>query len=170
MKSDIENILFRRTLEHRLEGYTLETTNEIVALLKPSLETLWKFIELVARGNTEMIELERIASNLIEEKYESGQELHPNTFEHRKRIALNESLRTVLEPVNPCPEKEAADILTDCCQILDVVKQEWGKENCWSSWDQSVRDAVTEWLRRFYSMRCTHPDRKKSGGFNNESI
>jgi hypothetical protein len=50
-------------------------------------------------------------------------------------------------------EKEAADILTDCCQILDVVRQEWGKENCWSSWDQSVRDAATEWLRRFYSMR-----------------
>jgi len=75
-----------------------------------------------------------------------------------------------LEPVNPCPEKEAADILTDCCQILDVVRQEWGKENCWSSWDQSVRDAATEWLRRFYSMRCTHPDQKKIGGFNNESI
>ena len=34
---------------------------------------IWEFIELVARGNTEMLELEKLASNLIEEKYESEQ-------------------------------------------------------------------------------------------------
>lgn len=34
---------------------------------------VWDFIELVARGNTEMVQLEKLASNLIEEKYESEQ-------------------------------------------------------------------------------------------------
>ena len=34
---------------------------------------IWEFIELVARGDTEMLELEKLASNLIEEKYESEQ-------------------------------------------------------------------------------------------------
>ena len=34
---------------------------------------VWNFIELVARGNTEMVELERLASELIEEKYEIEQ-------------------------------------------------------------------------------------------------
>lgn len=49
--------------------------------------------------------------------------------------------------------REAASVLTNVCQILDAVKQEWGAEKCWSSWDQSVRDAATEWLRSFHAMQ-----------------
>ena len=42
--------------------------------------------------------------------------------------------------------REAAIVLTNACQILDVAKGEWAKENCWSDWDQSVRDSITKWL------------------------
>lgn len=37
-----------------------------------------------------------------------------------------------------------AGILTDCAQILDVVKKEWGA--AWSTWDQGVRDRLSSWL------------------------
>ena len=39
---------------------------------------VWQFVELVARGNTEMVELERLASNLIEVKYEDEQREYEN--------------------------------------------------------------------------------------------
>lgn len=32
-------------------------------------------------------------------------------------------------------------LLTNCAQILDVVKQEWG--DAWSEWDQNIRDQIT---------------------------
>ena len=39
----------------------------------------------------------------------------------------------------------AAGIMTDCAQILDVVKREWGAS--WTGWDQGVRDRITTWLQ-----------------------
>ena len=33
--------------------------------------------------------------------------------------------------------------LTNVTQILDVVRQEWSAQGCWSEWDQSVRDDIT---------------------------
>jgi hypothetical protein len=47
----------------------------------------------------------------------------------------------------------AANVLTNCCQILDVVKPEWAES--WSDWDQSVRDAASEWLEKFYIWQKT---------------
>lgn len=44
------------------------------------------------------------------------------------------------------PIYQAAGIMTDVCQILNVVKGEWEAEGCWSEWDQSVRDRITAWL------------------------
>ena len=43
-----------------------------------------------------------------------------------------------------------ADILTNVCQIIDVIKQEWGE--AWSDWDQSVRDAISKWLKQYHGM------------------
>ena len=43
---------------------------------------------------------------------------------------------------------EAADVITNACQIIDVTKIEWGE--AWSTWDQSVRDAASEWLKKYY--------------------
>ena len=43
---------------------------------------------------------------------------------------------------------EAANIITNACQIIDVTKVEWGA--AWSEWDQSVRDAASSWLERFH--------------------
>ena len=40
---------------------------------KMTNKKVWDFVELVARGNTEIVELERLASNLIEEKFETEQ-------------------------------------------------------------------------------------------------
>ena len=45
------------------------------------------------------------------------------------------------------PQK-IATVLINCCQILDIVKQEWATDNCWSEWDQSVRDSASELLRK----------------------
>jgi len=45
---------------------------------------------------------------------------------------------------------KAADILTNCCMLLDVIKIEWGE--AWSDWDQSVRDAASAWLKEFYML------------------
>ena len=48
------------------------------------------------------------------------------------------------------PESEAAALLTDAVQILDVVRREWAAEGQWSKWDQGVRDRITEWLKAHY--------------------
>jgi hypothetical protein len=42
------------------------------------------------------------------------------------------------------PSKEMMHLLCNVAQILDVVKTEWSAESCWSEWDQSVRDGVTQ--------------------------
>jgi hypothetical protein len=42
----------------------------------------------------------------------------------------------------------AAGILGNVAQILDVVKQEWAES--WSAWDQEQRDAITEFLSAYY--------------------
>ena len=42
--------------------------------------------------------------------------------------------------------REAAGILTNAAQIIDVTRQEWLAENAWSEWDQSVRDSIGAWL------------------------
>lgn len=39
---------------------------------------IWGFVELVAQGNTEMVELERLASDLIKEIYASKQREYEN--------------------------------------------------------------------------------------------
>lgn len=44
------------------------------------------------------------------------------------------------------PIYQAAGIMTDAAQILDVVSREWGKVGQWSEWDQSVRDSISAWL------------------------
>ena len=45
---------------------------------------------------------------------------------------------------------EVANILTNVCQIIDMVKQEWGDE--WSDWDQSVRDEISQWLKHYHGL------------------
>lgn len=55
-------------------------------------------------------------------------------------------------------ERRAQPILTNCCGLLDQIKSEWTSnwmdagqsENCWSEWDQSVRDAASLWLKDSY--------------------
>lgn len=36
----------------------------------------------------------------------------------------------------------------NAAQIIDVVKGEWTAQNSWSDWDQSVRNELTDYLRR----------------------
>ncbi|HEX3228553.1 MAG TPA: NUDIX domain-containing protein, partial [Pyrinomonadaceae bacterium] len=47
--------------------------------------------------------------------------------------------------------EEAIYALTNAGQILDVVKQEWAAENCWSDWDQETREKISEVLARLYA-------------------
>jgi hypothetical protein len=44
------------------------------------------------------------------------------------------------------------DVLTGACNILDVVKNDDWKE-CWSTWDQAIRDGLSEMLRAEYEAR-----------------
>lgn len=44
-----------------------------------------------------------------------------------------------------------ATCLTNCAQILDIVRAEWKAEGVWSEWDQSVRDQITNCLTAFSS-------------------
>ncbi len=50
-------------------------------------------------------------------------------------------------------DSKAAEILTNCCQLLDSIKAEWLPEGCWSEWDQSVRDAASGWLKSYYERK-----------------
>jgi hypothetical protein len=50
----------------------------------------------------------------------------------------------------PSEQLSLINLLTNVCQILDVVKQEWGATNAWSDWDQSVRDGISEYLKNYY--------------------
>jgi hypothetical protein len=52
--------------------------------------------------------------------------------------------------VSPAVLTEAANIITNACQIIDVTKAEWSETSVWSDWDQSVRDAASEWLKKFH--------------------
>jgi hypothetical protein len=52
---------------------------------------------------------------------------------------------------------DAANIITNACQILDVTKSEWSETDAWSDWDQSVRDAASEWLKKFYATEFAAP-------------
>jgi hypothetical protein len=45
---------------------------------------------------------------------------------------------------------ELIDLLTNIAQILDVVKQEWGTENCWSEWDEEQRLGIIRVLRNYH--------------------
>lgn len=38
-------------------------------------------------------------------------------------------------------------LLIDCAQLLDSVKNEWSQDGSWSEWDQAVRDRITRRLR-----------------------
>lgn len=51
-------------------------------------------------------------------------------------------------------ESQAQSILTNCCQLLDSIKSEWAPENCWSDWDQSIRDAASTWLKDSYAQHA----------------
>ena len=55
----------------------------------------------------------------------------------------------------------AAGIMTDCAQILDVVKREWGSS--WSGWDQDVCDRMTAWLQEHYQGFPHQPTGAKPG-------
>jgi hypothetical protein len=60
------------------------------------------------------------------------------------------------DTAKPSPQAERDEIievLTNICQILDVVKWEWSAENSWSKWDQSVRDEISRILRKLYAER-----------------
>lgn len=65
---------------------------------------IWEFIELVARGNTEMLELEKLASNLIEEKYESEQTIDSGeevmiAMDGNQWCATRKSFRNLMEDI-----------------------------------------------------------------------
>lgn len=50
--------------------------------------------------------------------------------------------------LTPEEAEKACELLTNCCQLLDVIKGEWGES--WSEWDQSVRDGASAWLKRYH--------------------
>lgn len=54
------------------------------------------------------------------------------------------------------PIFQAAAIMHNVAQILDVVKREWATDGCWSDWDQGVRDSVATWLTQHYAGRFDH--------------
>ena len=65
---------------------------------------IWEFIELVARGNTKMLELEKLASNLIEEKYESEQTIDSGeevriAMDGNQWCATRKSFRNLMEDI-----------------------------------------------------------------------
>ena len=41
--------------------------------------------------------------------------------------------------------------LTNACQIIDVVRQDWSEAGEWSDWDQQVREQITGALRACYA-------------------
>lgn len=60
--------------------------------------------------------------------------------------AAEEITRAYLGDFNEEWGTEVQNLLCDIAQILDVVKAEWEEESSWSSWDQEVRDRITESL------------------------
>jgi hypothetical protein len=66
-----------------------------------------------------------------------------------KELLAAESQRT------QAPSLSLINLLTNVCQILDVVKIEWGETNAWSEWDQSVRDEISEYLKNYYEGKLT---------------
>ena len=51
------------------------------------------------------------------------------------------------------PPEDLMDLLCCCAQLIDSVKMEWQAANCWSEWDQSVRDGITLHMRRIEAER-----------------
>jgi len=49
------------------------------------------------------------------------------------------------------PTKEEIEAVSGACQILDVLKSDDWKD-CWSEWDQGVRDHLSVLLARMYSV------------------
>jgi predicted GNAT superfamily acetyltransferase len=45
---------------------------------------------------------------------------------------------------------DEANIIVGACNLLDVIKGEWETE--WSTWDQSIRDGLSEMLKKYYSV------------------
>lgn len=105
--------------------------NTIVESEKVALEKhVWALIELLARGNTEMSVLESRAEGLLEQRAQLSQLADYKIYQH----------------------PNLATLLTNICQILDVVKGEWGE--AWSEWDQQQRDAASAWLKEYYERIC----------------
>lgn len=74
----------------------------------------------------------------------------------RREIAVELKRRAALSPCRIGEEtEEAIRTLTNCAQIIDVVKGEWEKAGAWSTWDQSVRDDVSKTLAALYALRAS---------------
>lgn len=46
-----------------------------------------------------------------------------------------------------------ANVLTDCAQFMDGMKNDGVREGWWSDWDQQVRDRISDVLREHYAMK-----------------
>ncbi len=51
---------------------------------------------------------------------------------------------------------ELEAMLPDICQLIDAVKMEWSQQGCWSEWDQSVRDGITEYNLKRLGEACKY--------------
>ncbi|MER9662326.1 hypothetical protein [Mesorhizobium sp. M0159] len=67
-------------------------------------------------------------------------------YRKNMRAALSATLVATPPAPTSAVDGDVANLLTNCAQILDVVKGEWSKDGSWSAWDQSVRDGITSTL------------------------
>lgn len=76
-----------------------------------------------------------------------------------ERLACAKAAMQALAALSPCrigeETEEAIRTLTNCAQIIDVVKGEWGKAGAWSAWDQSVRDDISKTLAALCALRSS---------------
>jgi hypothetical protein len=52
-----------------------------------------------------------------------------------------EYLRKLGDEVERLRQLEA--LLPEICQLIDACRTDWIARDCWSAWDQSVRDRIT---------------------------
>lgn len=91
------------------------------------------------------IELERLleaCSDAVEGAWPNADDADPP--------AMIKHLRALYEAA-VAEADQAASLLGNLAQIIDVVRQEWAAENNWSDWDAEQRRGITAWLTTYHA-------------------
>jgi hypothetical protein len=55
--------------------------------------------------------------------------------------------------LDPSLLDETIEVLTNLSQIINVCREEWKREGCWSDWDESICSQKLEVLAKLYALR-----------------